>query len=1165
MTIDLGQLAREVELPVEQVQTVVELLDAGNTVPFVACFRRDQTSGLDETQLRRIQDRLIEKRRLADRKDAVLRAIESQGKLSEELKHKIEHTYSIPRLEDLFLPYKPKKPTLGSVAKDRGLEPLAREILHASPAAADLDARAADFVNPDRELASPAEVLLGVGHFLAEHFSEQAEVRSQLRKIFSRTARVICKPGQAVAELKEMDRQAQAEEAAARRAAAEEEAARRAAAEQQRQEAEAKSTEATTVAQSASEATEAPPQNPPATEETAQNPPNVEAAATTDLSPMAPEAEIEKAPLEQAAAEVAPQASAGEAGGAMLPNAPAAEVAEAISPPGEFPVVEPSGGAPAEAQEQEITAAKLEPVGNAASTAPHSPQGAVADHVRKRSPKGVKAPIKAIAAQALARKKEKEDFKRRRRQRAVQSFREFFDAQDPIKQVKPKRVIAMNRGERLRVLEVTIEPDVDAMQDQAIEMLVTGDHPHRDFLQACVRDAVVRLIIPSLAQEARRDMNDDAELYAIKIYTQNLRSLLLQKPIRGRRILAIEPNIKKGCKIAAVDEGGRVLGVGILQIVGRDDWRRKGRERLLEIIQKHHVTIVAIGDSPGARDVERIVTDLLEHDLKDAGVEFTIVPEAGVAAYGTSPLAREELSKFDPSHRVAISIARRLLDPLAELVKVGPANIEVGPAHYDVKSKLLRDRLDAEVESIVCQVGVDVNRANPALLRYVAGMNQLTARRLYEFREHYGPLQRREQLKDIPGIDEKIYRQVAGFMKIAGGENPLDATWIHPESYEAAHRVLQTLGLAMENVAPPPPKPKAFAEDVMAESPPSDASGEATVAAEPSAAAVAEDIAPPADAVSLAATGELPPEQGQSAAEHIPEPAAAPPEETAEAPEASHAETAEAPPAETTPPVASQPAISEAAHPTPVPPPAEVPHNDEVERRSADWNLDEKAQEFGIGRFTLQHILTELTRPGRDLREELPGPLLRARRLSLRDMEPGMELKGIVTRVVDFGAFVDVGLSDLGLIHISQLANRYVRDPRQEVSVGDAVRCWVVEVDKKRHRVSLTAIEPGTERAPEEHRERPKKEQQKRERPEGQGQGRGGGDRPPRGQRRDQGKKGPRGPRQPSVYVVQSKKPAKPISKKMIEGKEPLRSFSDLQQFMQKKQTEGEEGETPAS
>jgi uncharacterized protein len=245
----------------------------------------------------------------------------------------------------------------------------------------------------------------------------------------------------------------------------------------------------------------------------------------------------------------------------------------------------------------------------------------------------------------------------------------------------------------------------------------------------------------------------------------------------------------------------------------------------------------------------------------------------------------------------------------------------------------------------------------------------------------------------------------------------------------------------------------------------------------------------------------------------------------------------------------------------PVPPPAEVPHNEEVERRSADWDLEQKAQELGIGRFTLRQILGELARPGRDPREEAPAPILRSRRLSLDDMQPGMELHGVVISVVDFGAFVDVGLSESGLIHISRLANRYVRDPHDEVAVGDPVRVWVVEVDRKRNRVSLTAVEPGTERPREDRRERPKKEQQKRERPEGQGQGRGGGggERPQRRQRRDQGKKGPRAPRQPAVYVVQSKKAAKPISKKMIEGKEPLRSFSDLQQFMQKKKTEGED------
>jgi protein Tex len=1135
MTIDLGQLAREVELPVEQVQTVVELLDAGNTVPFIARFRKDQTGGLDETQVSRIQDGLIERRHFADRKEAVLRAIESQGKLSDELRQKIEQTHSIRRLEDLFLPFKPKKPTLGSLAKERGLEPLGREILHASPAAANLDARAADFVNPDRELASPAEVVLGVGHFLAEHFSEHPEVRSQLRKTFWRTAKIVCKPGEAVEELKEMDRQSQAEH----------EAAKRAAAHQRKQESSQKLAEAP--------AGEAP--NPPEQEAAgeAANPANdLSGAAVFEIAnpiaapaPLSPAGEIEQA-------EQAPSGAEG-----ITPTGDSSDLALS----GETAPDEVEAPAP-----ESPETAQVNPDREPAPAASNSRQGAVADHLSTRVTKVVKSPIKAIAAQALARKKAKDDVKRRKRQKAVQTFRDFFDVREPLKQLTPQRILSINRGERLRVLSVEVETDLAAMQHQAEELVVPADHPHRDFLQACVRDAVARLIVPSLVQEARRELNDRAELYAIEVYSQNLRNLLLQKPIRGRRILAIEPGFRKGCKIAAVDEAGRVLGVGMLQVVGREDWRKKGRERLVEIIRKHHVSIVAIGDDPGSREVERLVTEALEHDLKDAGVEYTIVPEAGAAAYGASPLAREELSKYDPSHRVAISIARRLLDPLAELVKVGPSNIEVGPAHYDVKTKLLRERLEAVLESVVCQVGVDVNRANPALLRYVSGMNQLTARRVYEFREHYGPLRNREQLKDIPGIDEKVYRQAAGFMKITGGENPLDATWIHPECYEAAHRVLDVLGLAMENVAPPPPKPKAFAEEVLAETPPPPAEtpafepmqSEATAAIEDHAIA-GQEAPPVSEAVSLAATGELPQE---SSAPETAEVAA-----TASDADAAGVETATAP-AEVPATPASAAATPEVAHSAaaPVPLPAEVPHNEEVESRSADWDLAKKAEELGIGRFTLGQILTELARPGRDPRHESPALVLRARRMSLDDMQPGMELHGVVVSVVDFGAFVDIGLPESGLVHISRLANRFVRHAHDEVAVGDPVRVWVVEVDKNRNRVSLTAVEPGTERQREDRRERPKKEPQKRERSEGQPQGQGrGGERPPRRQRRDQGKKGPRAPRQPSVYVVQSKKPAKPISKKMIEGKEPLRSFSDLQQFMQKKKTEGEEGDQPST
>lgn len=1186
MTIDLGQLAREVELSEEQVQAVVELLDAGNTVPFIARFRKDQTGGLSDEQVRRIQHAAIERRNLAERKEAILRAIESQGKLSDELREKIQQTHSLRRLEDLFLPYKPKKQTLGGLAKDRGLEPLAREILHANPAAANLDARAADFVNPDRELNNPAEVLLGVGHFLAEHFSEHADARSQLRKTFWRTAKMICKPGEAVDELRDLDRQAQAEHEALKKSL-----------EAQRHEA-------------------APPAGAAAAPVPETGGAEAEAPPPPDSATPEAEQAITHAALEQSGAEEAPQAPAGEAGRTMEADAPGAQVADVHAQDGATPVVAPAGAAPEEdaahenaAGEASAEAAETQTATDAAADFATPNEADAETELSPAAGNNAPAPAKPAKpapAKGAARKQAKDQVKRRKRQKAVQTFRDFFDMREPIKNLSEPRVLSINRGERVRVLEVSIEPDAHAMQKQAEDLLVPADHPHGDFLRACARDAVTRLIVPSLVQEVRRELNDRAEMYAIRVFAENLRKLLLQKPIRGRRILAIEPGYRKGCKMAAVDEAGRVLGVGMLQVVGREDWRKKGRERLVEVIQKYSVTIVAVGDGPGSREVERMVTDVLEHELKDAGVEYTVVNEAGAATYGASPLAREELSKYDPSHRVAISIARRLLDPLAELVKVSPSNIEVGPAHYDIKTKILRDTLDGVVESVVSFVGVDVNRANPALLRYVAGMNQLTARRVYEYREHYGPLRNREQLKQIPGIDEKTYRQAAGFMKVTAGEEPLDATWIHPDNYDDARKVLDTLGLTIESVAPPAPKPKAFAEEVLAETAeiappapeapaageaPSAAGGATGVEAEASSEAAAPDRSTPAaeQAITQAALE-------QSGAEEWPQAPAgeagvtmeadAPGAQVADVHAQSGATPVVAPAGEAAPaspeqtstppgetlgagegpgqpaPAAAVPAPSfaasgpEASTPAEEAGPAPAPYNEEVERRSADWSLDQKAQELGIGRFTLQHILTELARPGRDPREDQEAPALRSHRMSLDDVRPGMAMTGVVVSVVNFGAFVDIGLSESGLVHISRLANRYVRDAHDEVAVGDVIPVWVVEVDKGRGRVSLTAIEPGTEKPREERRERPKKEQK----PQGRPEGRQSGQRPPgRQQRRDQGKKGSARPKQPSVYVVQSKKPAKPISKKMIEGKEPLRSFSDLQQFFQKKREDGEE------
>jgi protein Tex len=861
-TIDLAPVAHHLSLPLGQVESAVRLLDAGNTIPFITRYRKDQTGGLDEEQIRRIQDEVNRLRMLVERKQTILRSIDSQGKLTPELAAAIEKAESIKWLEDLYLPYKPKKQSLATLARERKLEPLAAEIMSGNPAAADLDHRAADFIDPDRQVNNVADVLLGVGHILAEDFSERADLRSRLRRILKKTGQLV--------------------------------------------------------------------------------------STKTEI---------------------------------------------------------------AEQQGKE--------------------------------------------------------------------FRDYFEFKQPLNKIPPHRVLAINRGERAKLLRVKIETDEAALIQETDSLLTPADHPHADFIRECARDALQRLVLPSLEREIRREITEAAEAHAVVVFAKNLRNLLLLPPVCGKRVLAVDPGFKSGCKLAALDEFGNLLDQTVIHLVGKDERKLEGRAKIVELIKQHSLAVIALGNGTACRETEDLLAELLANELKDDGVAYVIVNEAGASVYSTSPLGREELPQYDATLRSSINIGRRLLDPLSELVKIDPGSLGVGLYQHDVKAKHLRTSLDAVVESCVNYVGVDLNTASPALLRYVSGLNQLTARRLYDHRLANGPFRNLEQLKEVSGLGEATFVQAAGFLKIADGDNPLDTTWIHPESYEVARNVLGKLGFAPEDLRQ-----------------------------KETTAAVAQKIS------------EL---EGQA------------------------------------------------------------------EQLAADWQ---------VGLLTLRDIMAQLTRPGRDPREDLPPPIFKRGVLKLDDLQPGMELFGSVLNVVDFGAFVDIGLHDSGLVHVSQLANRFVRDPHDVVSVGDIVKVWVVEIDKTRRRVSLTMIAPGTPRHVPQ-------------RPTGSDSGESKaprGRRPPRQRRNEAG--GPNGgPSQSQQPADQSAAPAAsaadeagtgsasagaprgrsgdrqrysggkpqqrrqqgrqhhhhrahsgpkpkpkpliPITKAMKEGKEPLRTFGDLLQFVQ--------------
>ena len=829
--IDLGLIAQRLGLPVAAVQSTVELLDGGNTVPFITRYRRDQTGGLDEEAVRQIAEAVARARQLADRKQTILRTIQGQGRLTSGLEATITAAESSKQLEDLYLPFKPRKLSLAEVARQRKLEPLAREILAAETAAADLDVRATDFVDADAQVAAVADVLLGVGHIIAHEFSERADVRQRLREFLYR-----------------------------------------------------------------------------------------------------------------------------------------------------------------------------------------------AGHLKSQRVE--------IAGKALS-KDEKH-------------YRDYFDFSEHIQRVPPHRLLAINRGERARLLKVRVEGPAEELQAVAEDMLVPAGHPHAEFLRACARDALARLILPGLEREIRREMTDVCESHAVQVFARNLRNLLLQSPVPGRRVLALDPGFKSGCKAVVIDECGTPLGHAVLHVVGKDEKRAAAAKKIVELARTHGCSVIAIGNGTAGRETETLVAELVAGELQDLDVGYAIVNEAGASVYSTSVYGREELPGHEASIRGAISIGRRLQDPLSELVKIEPANIGVGLYQHDVKARHLHASLEQVVESCVNYVGVDVNTASPALLRRVSGFNQTTAKNFHDWRTKNGPFTSRQQFLEVPGFGDAAYIQSVGFLKISGGINPLDATWIHPESYAVAEQVLAKLGGSPTDLA-----------------------------------------------------SRLPTE-----------------------------------------------ALAE---------------------KAAGVDLTVFAHELGVGRLLLADILEQLARPGRDPREDLPKPFFKKGVLKLEDLAVGMELLGSVLNVVDFGAFVDIGMHDSGLVHISQLSSQFVRDPHDVVSVGQIVPVWVLELDKARRRVALTMIPPA-ERELQQRREEARKEQreQKKEQksrqaeqrassPPAAGPGRENTPRPPRqrGQQRDQ-----RPPREPEPRVYQSsgskRKPPAPLTKEMRDGKEPLRTFGDLKQFLEK-------------
>ncbi|MFE5473056.1 Tex family protein [Bacillus safensis] len=711
----LKQIATELKLSTKQIESVIKLLEDGNTVPFIARYRKEQTGSLDEVQIQTISERYTYIQNVTNRKEEVIRLIAEQDKLTDELKQKIEQAHKLQEVEDLYRPFKQKRKTKANVAKAKGLEPLAEYLL--TLPSDQIEKKAAAFISEEKEVANVEEALEGAQHIIAEQLADDPDMRKWIRS------------------------------------------------------------------------------------ETYQK-------------------------------------------GSLV-----------------------TSGKDVESDEKNV-------------------------------------------------------------------YEMYYDYQEPIKKIVPHRVLAVNRGEKEGILKAAIEPPAENIRFYLDKQVLKGKQTTaRPFIEAAIDDAYKRLIQPSIEREIRKELTEKAEEQAIHIFAENLRKLLLQPPMKGKRVLGVDPAFRTGCKLAVVDDTGKVHHIGVIYPHPPVQKKAEAKQKVKEIIQSSNIEVIAIGNGTASRETEQFIADLIQE--LDQPVSYLIVNEAGASVYSASALAREEFPDLQVEERSAISIARRLQDPLAELVKIDPKSVGVGQYQHDVSQKQLNSSLTFVVETVVNQVGVNVNTASQALLQYVSGLSKAVAGNIIKRREEIGRFRSRKELKDIPRLGAKTYEQCIGFLRITDGQDPLDRTGIHPESYKETKQFLRMINMTPDDLG-----------------------------------------------------------------------------------------------------------------------------TEQLKEKIAEVKLNEAAEQLDIGTITLQDIIDQLTRPERDPRDEVPKPLLKTDVLKLEDLKQGMELQGTVRNVVDFGAFVDIGVKQDGLVHISKLSNRFVKHPLDVVSVGDIVTVWVDSVDQAKGRVALSMLKP---------------------------------------------------------------------------------------------------------
>ncbi|MCM1534445.1 MAG: RNA-binding transcriptional accessory protein [Clostridium sp.] len=583
----------------------------------------------------------------------------------------------------------------------------------------------------------------------------------------------------------------------------------------------------------------------------------------------------------------------------------------------------------------------------------------------------------------------------------------YYQFEEPVKKIAGHRVLALNRGETEKMLTVKVNAPVERIIRYLEKQNLTSDNAYTTpLMQEAIADSYERLISPAIEREIRNDLTEKAEDGAIAVFGKNLEQLLLQPPIAGKVVLGWDPAFRTGCKLAVVDATGKVLDTKVIYPTAPQNKVEESKAELKKIIKKYNVDLISVGNGTASRESEQVIVDLLKE--LDRPVQYVIVNEAGASVYSASKLATEEFPNFDVGQRSAASIARRLQDPLAELVKIDPKSIGVGQYQHDMNQKKLSDALSGVVEDSVNKVGVDLNTASASLLEYISGINKTIAKNIVEYREANGRFTNRKQLLKVAKLGPKAYEQCAGFMRILDGDNPLDATSVHPESYEAAKKLLEKLGLTMDDVKAAQKKaavksaaPKAAVSSGAAPARPPKRKQEIqvrntnTAMGKALAAAMGGMVSGGGDEKDAKTGGKR----------------------QAEAQAATHTVSG-------------------------------------LEKRITDKK--QLAQELGIGEITLSDILMELEKPARDPRDDMPRPILRSDVLDMKDLKPGMILKGTVRNVIDFGVFVDIGVHQDGLVHISQITDRYIKHPLEAVSVGDIVDVQVISVDAPKKRIALT-------------------------------------------------------------------------------------------------------------